>query len=213
MSVDALGGADEHSPMATQRLRFTAKLQPQRRGWLGVQLPPAPATALATRSQARVRTTIRGVSFDTVAFPDGKGGHFVPVNAQLRRRLDLAEGERVEVAIERVAPRPPAPIPDELRAELSRSQAAQVPGMDSRRPRGRSPRAGSAPRNRTRHVRTERAMSCDARSATIPARGRSTRLTRTRSSSASRDGGDRGSGTGRDRFEDDALVPCAAGSR
>jgi Domain of unknown function (DUF1905)/Bacteriocin-protection, YdeI or OmpD-Associated len=112
--------------MATQRLRFTAKLQPQRRGWLGLQLPPASAAALATRSQARVRTTIRGVSFETVAFPDGKGGHFVLVNALLRRRLKLAEDERVEVAIERAAPRPPAPVPDELRAELSRSQPAQV---------------------------------------------------------------------------------------
>jgi Domain of unknown function (DUF1905)/Bacteriocin-protection, YdeI or OmpD-Associated len=124
--VDALSGADEHLRMASQRLRFTAKLQPQRRGWLGVQLPSASAAALATRSQARVRATIRGVTFETVAFPDGKGGHFVLVNAPLRRRLELAEGERIEVAIERAAPRPPSPVPAELLVELSRSRAAQV---------------------------------------------------------------------------------------
>jgi hypothetical protein len=114
--------------MSGRPLHFSAELRPQRRGWLGVALPRASAAALGSRLQVRVRATIRGVSFETTAFPGGDGSHFLPLNATLRQRLGLVEGEAVEVAVEVAPARPPALIPDELRAELSRSEKRATPG-------------------------------------------------------------------------------------
>jgi Domain of unknown function (DUF1905) len=100
----------EHERMGSKRLQFTAELQPQRRGWLGVQLPAGSAAALGTRGQVRVRLTINGVSFETLAFPDGGGGHVVWVRAPLRRRLGLERGQRIEVMVERAPQRPRVPV-------------------------------------------------------------------------------------------------------
>jgi Domain of unknown function (DUF1905)/Bacteriocin-protection, YdeI or OmpD-Associated len=112
--------------MQSGRLCFSAELESQRRGWLGVHLPPGSAAALGTRGQIRIRATIRGASFDTVALPDGSGGHFLPVKAQLRRRLALLEGARVDVAIETAPLRPHTPLPHELRTRLSQSSEARL---------------------------------------------------------------------------------------
>jgi hypothetical protein len=112
--------------MASQPLRFRAELRPQRRGWLGVALPRASVAVLGSRGQVRVTTTIRDLSFVTTAFPAGDGSHFLPLNASLRQRLGLVEGEVVEVAVKIAPSRLPAPMPDELQEELSRSEDARV---------------------------------------------------------------------------------------
>jgi Domain of unknown function (DUF1905)/Bacteriocin-protection, YdeI or OmpD-Associated len=91
-----------------------------------MRLPSDSASALGTRGQARIRATIRDLSFETVAFPDGGGGHLVFLNASLRRRLALAEGDRVEVAIERAPARPRVSVPVELEAKLSQSPEARL---------------------------------------------------------------------------------------
>ncbi|MEX2614154.1 MAG: YdeI/OmpD-associated family protein [Gaiellaceae bacterium] len=107
-------------------LRFVSELRPQRRGWLGFELPRAAAHALGSRGQVRVNATIGGVNFETVAFPRGDGSHFIPMKSALRQRLGLLQGQRVEVAVERASPLPPVPTPEELRAELSKSRDAQL---------------------------------------------------------------------------------------
>jgi hypothetical protein len=61
-----------------------------------------------------------------MAFPDEFGGHFVLVKAAVRRRLALAQGDRVEVAIERAPPSPRARMPDELKALLADSREARL---------------------------------------------------------------------------------------
>jgi uncharacterized protein DUF1905/bacteriocin resistance YdeI/OmpD-like protein len=109
-----------------RRLRFVSELRPQRRGWLGLELPRTAAGALGGRGQVRVIATVAGVSFETCAFPIGDGSHFIPMNSALRERLGLVKGQRVEVAVERALPLPPVPIPAELRAELSKGRDAQL---------------------------------------------------------------------------------------
>jgi hypothetical protein len=108
------------------RLRFVSELRPQGRGWLGFELPRVAADVLGSRGQVRVRATIGGVKFETCAFPRGDGSHFVPVKSAHRRRLGLADGDEVEVVVERAPPLPPIPIPAELRAELANSREAQL---------------------------------------------------------------------------------------
>jgi hypothetical protein len=89
-------------------------------------LPRFAAVALGSRGQVRVTATIEGVSFETCAFPRGDGSHFIPMNSALRKRLGLVEGQRVEVAVERAPPLPPVALPEELRAELSKSRDARL---------------------------------------------------------------------------------------
>ena len=117
---------EQHRPVTHDRVRFVAELRPQRRGWLGFELPRTAADALGSRGQVRVNATIGGVSFETVAFPRGDGSHFIPMKSARRQRLGLLEGQRVEIVVERASPRPPVPTPEELRAELSTSREAQL---------------------------------------------------------------------------------------
>jgi uncharacterized protein DUF1905/bacteriocin resistance YdeI/OmpD-like protein len=117
---------DQYRPVTHDRLRFVSELRPQRRGWLGFELPRVAAGALGSRGQVRVTATIGGVNFETCAFPRGDGSHFIPMKSALRKRLGLVEGQRVEVIVERAPPLPPVPIPEELRAELSKSRGAQL---------------------------------------------------------------------------------------
>jgi hypothetical protein len=108
------------------RLRFVSELRPQRRGWLGFELPRVAADVLGSRGQVRVHATIGGVNFETCAFPRGDGTHFVPMKSALRRRLGVAEGQEVEVVVERAPALPAVPMPAELRAELARSREARL---------------------------------------------------------------------------------------
>jgi uncharacterized protein DUF1905/bacteriocin resistance YdeI/OmpD-like protein len=115
-----------HRRVTHDRLRFASELRPQPHGWLGFELPPVSADVLGSRGQVRVTATVEGVSFETTAFPRGDGKHFIPVKSALRRRLGLLEGRQVEVSVERAAPLPPLPTPEELRAELSKSPDARL---------------------------------------------------------------------------------------
>jgi hypothetical protein len=124
--LDAKLALEQHRRVTLDRLRFASELRPQPRGWLGFELPPAAAGVLGSRGQVRVTATIQGVNFETTAFPRGDGSHFIPVKNALRQRLELVEGQRVEIAVERAPPRPPEPTPEELRGELLKSRAAEL---------------------------------------------------------------------------------------
>jgi uncharacterized protein YdeI (YjbR/CyaY-like superfamily) len=54
----------------------------------------------------------------------------MPVRAQIRHRLGLAEGDEVEVAISPAPRRPPAPMPEELTTALARSGEAKAAWED-----------------------------------------------------------------------------------
>jgi hypothetical protein len=111
--VDVSRYEQDLGELAAGELRFVAELRPQRRGWLGLELPASSARFLRSRSQVPVEATVEGTTFRTIAFPRGDGGHFMPVRAQIRHRLGLTEGDEVDVTIKPALRRPPAPMPEE----------------------------------------------------------------------------------------------------
>jgi len=49
---------------------------------------------------ARVEAAINGVSWRTSVFPMRRGGYFLPVKAEVRRKTSIAAGDEVTVSLE-----------------------------------------------------------------------------------------------------------------
>jgi Domain of unknown function (DUF1905)/Bacteriocin-protection, YdeI or OmpD-Associated len=124
--VDVSRCEQDLGELAAGKLRFVAELRPQRRGWLGLELPASSARFLRSRGQVPVEATVEGTTFRTIAFPRGDGGHFMLVRAQIRHRLGLTEGDEVDVTIKPAPRRPPAPMPEELTTALASSGEAKA---------------------------------------------------------------------------------------
>jgi hypothetical protein len=107
-------------------LRFRAKLRRQRRGWLGFELPPTSAEFFGTRAQVAISVTIEDTTFRTLAFPTGEGRHCTFVNADLRKRLRVEEGDQLFLSIERAPPRPSPVVPEGLLREVEQSAASKA---------------------------------------------------------------------------------------
>src|SRR5437899_6376745 len=116
--------------LVARTLRFVAELRPQRRGWLGFELPASSVRFLRSRGQVPVEATVEGTTFHAFAFPRGDGRHCMLVRAQIRQRLGLAEGDEVEVTIKPAPRRPPAAMPEELTTALARSGGAKAAWED-----------------------------------------------------------------------------------
>jgi hypothetical protein len=124
--VDVSRYEQDLGELAAGELRFVAELRPQRRGWLGFELPASSAGFLRSRGQVPVEAAVEGTTFRTIALPQGDGRHFMPVRAQIRHRLGLTEGDEVEVTLKRAPKRPPAPMPEELTIALASSGEAKA---------------------------------------------------------------------------------------
>jgi hypothetical protein len=118
-------------------LRFRAELRPQRRGWLGFELPPTSPEFFGTRAQVAISVTVEDTTFRTTAFPTGDGRHYTFVNADLRKRLGVDEGDLLLLSIERASPRPPPVVPEELLREVEQSAESKA-AWDSLSPSARA---------------------------------------------------------------------------
>jgi len=137
-------------------LRFRAELRPQRRGWLGFELPPVSAEFFGTRRQVAISATVDDTTFQTVAFPTGDGRHYAFVNADLRKRLGVDEGDLVSVSIECSPQRPPPIVPEELLREVEHSAETRA-AWDSLSPSARAIAARWVDGAKSRDVREWRA--------------------------------------------------------
>ncbi|HKV88669.1 MAG TPA: DUF1905 domain-containing protein, partial [Candidatus Dormibacteraeota bacterium] len=74
------------------RIRFEATADAIDR-WTIVRLPERASAKLPSRGQVAVRGTINGHEFETVLEPDGAGGHWLRIDARLRRAAALRVGD------------------------------------------------------------------------------------------------------------------------
>jgi hypothetical protein len=96
------------------------------RGFLGVALPPESVGLFGTKAQVSVEGTVNGYPFDGLAFPTAEGNHFLNLNAKVRRRLTISEGQRLEFIIRRRTPAEDPVVPPELARALGRESEAQI---------------------------------------------------------------------------------------
>ena len=108
------------------RLRATL-LKPKDAGrnaaWLFVRLPKAASRRLPSRGPVAVEGTIGAAPFVATLQPDGEGGHWLKVDAALRRRAGIEPGESVALEITPLPPgqEPEPDVPPDLRRALAAS--------------------------------------------------------------------------------------------
>jgi len=68
--------------------------------WPHLFLPREASRWLGRRGGVNVIVNVDGVTFRRTARPDGKGGHFILFNAEMRERSGVEPGDRVRVGLE-----------------------------------------------------------------------------------------------------------------
>jgi hypothetical protein len=111
-------------------LSFRAKVQPAETGeagaWASLAVPKEISAKLPTRSIVPISGTIQGFAFRTSLMPDGKGGHSMMVNKEMRRGADVGPGDEVTVvfAVDPTGREPD--VPKDLSAALAASEKAMA---------------------------------------------------------------------------------------
>lgn len=78
------------------------------------KLPDEASSALPSRGQVAVRAEIEGESFVIVLEPDGRKGHWLPINDPLRDTLRAGHGDRVNFAMQVAVPWPEPRLPEDV---------------------------------------------------------------------------------------------------
>lgn len=92
-----------------------------------LRLPEPASKKLPSRGQVAVAGTINGHAFETVLEPDGRFGHWIPVDRKLQRAGGLSVGATVELELEPRKDWPEPTVPEDLAAAL---KAAPQPVND-----------------------------------------------------------------------------------
>jgi len=115
------------APRAAQDFAFATVLA--ERGptglWPHLFLSAEASAWLGKRGRVNVIVSVNGVSFRRTARPDGKGGHFILFNADMRERSGVEPGDRMRVGLE--VDRAPRTLetPRELEQALKSDPAAR----------------------------------------------------------------------------------------
>jgi hypothetical protein len=104
------------------RIDFTAEVVRVERTLL-LQLPPAASDRLPSRGQVAVQGAVDGHTFAAVMEPDGRGGHWLRLDAALRRTTGLEVGDTAAVNIEVAREWPEPAIPEDLAHALESAPA------------------------------------------------------------------------------------------
>jgi hypothetical protein len=84
-----------------------------------LRLPVEASAQLPSRGQVAVRGSLNGCDFETVVEPDGRRGHWINVDAELRRAAGVAVGDLVDVVVATVPEWPEPDVPADLAAALA----------------------------------------------------------------------------------------------
>ena len=91
-----------------------------------VELPATASKALPSRGQVAVEAEVNGHSLTTVLEPDGRKGHWISVDDELRQALSLTEGDAVWGKSTPTKHWPEPALPDDLESAL-----ADAPDLES----------------------------------------------------------------------------------
>jgi hypothetical protein len=108
-------------PKPQPTIRFPAKLE---EGLL--TLPKSASAKLPGRGTTMIEATINGFPFRAALEPDGKGSHWLRVNAAMHAAAGAAAGDTVAVEITRIGDEPETRVPADLRQALAAAPRAQA---------------------------------------------------------------------------------------
>jgi hypothetical protein len=106
--------------MSTQTIRFDALLY-SNQGQVILKLPAPASKKLPSRGQVAVQGSLNGSPFQTVLEPDGDFGHWMKVDARLRKAAGVSSGETATIEVEPIKEWPEPSIPPDLKSALSGS--------------------------------------------------------------------------------------------
>lgn len=117
-------------PRTTAANKFKARLlrpaKPADADWLFFVLPQQASDKLPTRSQVSVEGTLGGQPFQVTLDPDGKGGHWMKVEAELARAAGVDAGATVAVQMAPMAEEPEPRVPEDLATALAAAPDARA---------------------------------------------------------------------------------------
>lgn len=117
-------------PRTTAANKFKARLQrpakPADADWLFFVLPQQASDKLPTRSQVSVEGTLGGQPFQVTLDPDGKGGHWMKVEAELARAAGVDAGATVAVQMAPMAEELEPRVPEDLATALAAAPDARA---------------------------------------------------------------------------------------
>lgn len=99
-------------------VRFEARLYTIDKAMV-LRLPESASKKLPSRGQVAVRGTINGNEFETVLEPDGRFGHWMKIEPELRRAASIAPGEFRKVEVEPLPEWPEPNVPRDLAQALA----------------------------------------------------------------------------------------------
>lgn len=104
-------------------MHFEATLQ-QGEGWAFVLLPQDVSDALPSRGLVSVEGHLNGAEFLLVAWPDGQGGHWLKVCADLTQSAGVAPKDKVSVELAPTKRWPEPEVPEDLGVALAQAPKA-----------------------------------------------------------------------------------------
>lgn len=105
-------------PKRTSTLHCEARLYVIERRTV-LRLPQTASRKLPSRGQVAVEGRINGRQFQTVLEPDGSGGHWMRLDARLRRAADVSAGDAVRFDIEPSENWPEPMVPRDMQVALN----------------------------------------------------------------------------------------------
>jgi len=93
--------------------------------WTFVPVPEKVSRAFTTRGRVPVTGTIQDVPFTGAMMPDGNGGHFIVVKAEIREKAGVTAGDAVTVTIRKDEKTRTVEVPPELASVLREDTAAR----------------------------------------------------------------------------------------
>ena len=89
------------------------------KSWTILRLPQEASAGLPSRGQVMGRGTINGFEFQTALEPDGRGSHWLHVDAAMQKAIGAKAGDTVTVALETTKDWPEPNSPADIKKALA----------------------------------------------------------------------------------------------
>ncbi len=90
-----------------------------------IRVPADASKSLPSRGQTMVKGTINGKAFQTPLEPDGMGSHWLKVDDQMQKQINLHEGDELTVTMEPSKDWPEPELPTDLKSALDKHPKIQ----------------------------------------------------------------------------------------